>query len=134
MNYLASHVSGTAAFLKSISLEALGLGVNLAAGAHEILLHAECILTKIQPSLPHPIRSNLKANLGSVGSDQPEDAQHGLKQVNIIPCCTHLFLHLVFIYCIDFSLINILICVIPMRFQLHLRILNYTFALWDDQN
>ncbi|KNA21721.1 hypothetical protein SOVF_040860 [Spinacia oleracea] len=68
---------GTVAFLKSISLEAIGLGVHLAAGAHEILLHAECILTRIQPPLPHPIRSKVKKNLGS---EQPEDAQHGLRR------------------------------------------------------
>ncbi|KAL2904674.1 Autophagy-related protein 2 [Bienertia sinuspersici] len=68
---------GTVAFLRSISVEALGLGVHLAAGAHEILLHAECIVARTQPSLPRPIRSKVKRNLGS---DQPEDAQHGLRQ------------------------------------------------------
>ncbi|XP_021738462.1 autophagy-related protein 2-like [Chenopodium quinoa] len=68
---------GTVAFLRSISVEALGLGVHLAAGAHEILLHAECIVTRIQPSLPHPVRRKVKKKRGS---DQPEDAQHGLRR------------------------------------------------------
>lgn len=68
---------GTVAFLRSISVEALGLGLHLAAGAHDILLHAEHILAHIQPSLPHPIRSKVKTKLGS---DQPEDVQHGLRQ------------------------------------------------------
>lgn len=68
---------GTVAFLRSISVEALGLGVHLTAEAHEILLHAECILARIQPSVPRPIKSKLKANLIT---DQPEDAQRGLQQ------------------------------------------------------
>lgn len=67
---------GTVAFLRSISVEALGLGVHLAAGAHEILLHAECILTHIQPSVPRP----LKSKLSNLRTDQPEDAQRGLQQ------------------------------------------------------
>ena len=71
-------IPGTVAFLRSISVEALGLGVHLAAGAHEILLHAECILARIQPSIPRPIKSKLKANLIT---DRPEDAQRGLQQV-----------------------------------------------------
>ncbi|CAO2827290.1 unnamed protein product [Amaranthus hypochondriacus] len=68
---------GTVAFLRSISVEALGLGVHLAAGTQEILLHAECILARIQPSLPHPIRRNRQTKLGP---SQPEDAQQGLRQ------------------------------------------------------
>lgn len=68
---------GTIAFLRSISLEAVGLGVHLAAGAHDILLQAEYILTSIPPSVK--VRHKTKSN---VRSNQPKDAQEGLKKVN----------------------------------------------------
>ncbi|KAF8013693.1 hypothetical protein BT93_I1529 [Corymbia citriodora subsp. variegata] len=68
---------GTVAFLRSISLEAVGLGVHLAAGAHDILLQAEYILASIPPSSPWPLQSRGNAN---VRSNQPKDAQHGIKQ------------------------------------------------------
>ncbi|KAB1207098.1 Autophagy-related protein 2 [Morella rubra] len=68
---------GTAAFLRSISLEAVGLGVHLAAGAHDILLQAEYILTSIPPSVPRAGRSKMKTN---VRSDQPKDAQEGIQR------------------------------------------------------
>ncbi|XP_008456130.1 autophagy-related protein 2 isoform X1 [Cucumis melo] len=66
---------GTIAFLRSISLEAVGLGVHLAAGAHDILLQAEYILTSIPPSVKvrHKTRPNVRSN-------QPKDAQEGLKK------------------------------------------------------
>ncbi|XP_023532824.1 autophagy-related protein 2 isoform X1 [Cucurbita pepo subsp. pepo] len=66
---------GTIAFLRSISLEAIGLGVHLAAGAHDILLQAEYILTTVPPSVK--VRHKTKAN---VRSNQPKDAQEGLKK------------------------------------------------------
>ncbi|RWW28534.1 hypothetical protein BHE74_00053171 [Ensete ventricosum] len=44
--------TGAMAFIKSISVEAVGLGVHLAAGAHEILLQTEYILTSIPMSVP----------------------------------------------------------------------------------
>ncbi|CAH9100395.1 unnamed protein product [Cuscuta europaea] len=67
---------GTIAFLRSISLEAIGLGVHLAAGAHEILLQAEYILTTIPPSIPMSVK-----NRGdSVRSNQPDDARQGIQQ------------------------------------------------------
>ncbi|KAJ6671243.1 AUTOPHAGY-RELATED 2 ISOFORM A [Salix viminalis] len=50
-SFCAEQLFGTSAFLKSISLEAVGFGVHLAAGAHDILLQAEYILTSI-PSPP----------------------------------------------------------------------------------
>lgn len=71
---------GTTAFLKSISLEAIGLGVHLAAGAHDILLQAEYLSTTIAPSVPWPMPSKLNTN---VRSNQPKDAQQGIQQVNI---------------------------------------------------
>lgn len=71
--------SGTIAFLRSISLEAVGLGVHLAAGAHDILLQAEYILTSIPPSVK--VRHKTKPN---VRSNQPKDAQEGLKKVNLL--------------------------------------------------
>lgn len=66
---------GTIAFLRSISVEAVGLGVHLAAGAHDILLQAEYLLTSIPPSVPWPSRS--KTNFRS---NQPKDAQQGIQQ------------------------------------------------------
>lgn len=78
---------GTFAFLRSISLEAIGLGVHLAAGAHDILLQAEYILSSIPPSVPWPVENRLATNLKS---NQPNDAQQGIQQVNIatlLNCC-----------------------------------------------
>lgn len=71
--------SGTIAFLRSISLEAVGLGVHLAAGAHDILLQAEYILTSI-PHVSWPVQENTVTN---VRRNQPKGAQQGIEQVNI---------------------------------------------------
>ncbi|KAF5180466.1 Autophagy-related protein [Thalictrum thalictroides] len=68
---------GAIAFLRSISLEAIGLGVHLAAGAHDILLQTEYIFTSIPPSVSSPTRSKTKMN---VRSNQPKDAQQGIQQ------------------------------------------------------
>ncbi|KAL6494724.1 hypothetical protein OROGR_031524 [Orobanche gracilis] len=68
---------GTFAFLRSISLEAIGLGVHLAAGAHDVLRHAEHILASIPPSVPWPVESRVGIN---VKSNQPNDAQQGIQQ------------------------------------------------------
>ncbi|KAK3024510.1 hypothetical protein RJ639_043702, partial [Escallonia herrerae] len=68
---------GTIAFLRSISLEAIGLGVHLAAGAHDILLQAEYILTSIPPSVPWPVQSRMNTN---VRSNQPTGARQGMQQ------------------------------------------------------
>ncbi|KAI3445996.1 hypothetical protein Pfo_002661 [Paulownia fortunei] len=68
---------GTFAFLRSISLEAIGLGVHLAAGAHDILRQAEYILATIPPSVPWPVESRVGTN---VKSNQPNDAQQGIQQ------------------------------------------------------
>ncbi|KAL7156798.1 hypothetical protein ABFS83_02G033300 [Erythranthe nasuta] len=68
---------GTFTFLRSISLEAIGLGVHLAAGAHNILLQAEYILASIPPSVPWPVESSMATNLRS---NQPNDAQQGFQQ------------------------------------------------------
>ncbi|XP_021672427.2 autophagy-related protein 2 isoform X2 [Hevea brasiliensis] len=67
---------GTIAFLRSISLEAIGLGVHLAAGAHEILLQAEYILTRIPP-VSWPVKAKTKPN---VRYNQPKSAQQGIQQ------------------------------------------------------
>lgn len=67
---------GAVAFIRSISIEAVGLGVHLAAGAHEILLKTECILTTVPPVPQSDGRK--KTN---VRSNQPEDAQQGIQQV-----------------------------------------------------
>ncbi|KAK4340236.1 hypothetical protein RND71_041698 [Anisodus tanguticus] len=68
---------GTIAFLRSISLEAIGLGVHLAAGAHEILLQAEYILTSVPPSVQCPMQSGGNT---SVRFNQPRDARQGIQQ------------------------------------------------------
>ncbi|XP_042482535.1 autophagy-related protein 2 [Macadamia integrifolia] len=68
---------GAIAFLRSISLEAVGLGVHLAAGAHDILLQTEYILTNIPSSAPLSMRSRLESN---IRSNQPKDAQQGIQQ------------------------------------------------------
>ena len=65
------------AFLRSISLEAVGLGVHLAAGAHDILLQAE-ILASIPSPVPLPVKDKSKTD---VRSNQPKDAQEGIQQV-----------------------------------------------------
>ncbi|RDX78353.1 Autophagy-related protein 2, partial [Mucuna pruriens] len=68
---------GTIAFLRSISLEAVGLGVHLAAGAHDILLQAEYILASIPSQVPLPVKDKSKTD---VRSNQPKDAQEGIQQ------------------------------------------------------
>ncbi|XP_052191983.1 autophagy-related protein 2 [Diospyros lotus] len=67
---------GTIAFLRSISLEAVGLGVHLAAGAHDILLQAEYSLASIPPSISWPVQSRTSTD---VRSNQPKDARQGIK-------------------------------------------------------
>ena len=52
----------------------------MAAGAHDILLQAECILTSIPPFGPWAGQSKMKTD---VRSNQPKDAQQGLQQVKI---------------------------------------------------
>ncbi|XP_058075569.1 autophagy-related protein 2-like, partial [Magnolia sinica] len=68
---------GAVAFLRSISIEAVGLGLHLAAGAHNILHQTETILTSIPPSVPLTVRSGGRM---SVRSNPPKDAQQGIKQ------------------------------------------------------
>ncbi|ERM97144.1 autophagy-related protein 2 isoform X1 [Amborella trichopoda] len=68
---------GAIAFLRSISMEAVGLGVHLAAGAHEILLQTEYVLTSIPPSLSLAPKGSTETN---VRANQPKDAQEGIRQ------------------------------------------------------
>ncbi|KAJ4825810.1 hypothetical protein Tsubulata_039760 [Turnera subulata] len=68
---------GTIAFLRSISLEAVGLGVHLAAGAHDILRQAENMISSIPPSVSWQVQSKTKPN---VRCNQPKDAQQGIQQ------------------------------------------------------
>ncbi|PWA78209.1 Autophagy-related, C-terminal [Artemisia annua] len=68
---------GTIAFLRSVSLEAIGLGAHLAAGAHAILVQAEDIISTSPPSVPRPIQTRLNPN---VRSAQPKDARQGVQQ------------------------------------------------------
>ncbi|WOL12704.1 autophagy-related protein [Canna indica] len=68
---------GAMAFIKSISIEAVGLGVHLAAGAHEILLQTEYILASVPMSVPV---SEVKRKKTNVRSNQPENAQEGIQQ------------------------------------------------------
>lgn len=66
---------GTMAFLRSVSVEAVGLGVHLAAGAHDILLQAESIVRSIPPSVPLQRRTKI-----NVRSNQPKNAKQGIRQ------------------------------------------------------
>ncbi|KAJ0264446.1 Autophagy-related protein 2 [Hirschfeldia incana] len=66
---------GTIAFLRSISLEAVGLGVHLAAGAHDVLLRAEYIFASA-PSSPQ-FQGKTKTN---VRHNQPRNAKQGMRQ------------------------------------------------------
>nr|GEV27007.1 autophagy-related protein 2 [Tanacetum cinerariifolium] len=68
---------GTIAFLRSVSLEAIGLGAHLAAGAHAILVQAEDIISTSPPSVPRPIQTRVNPN---VRSAQPKDARQGVQQ------------------------------------------------------
>lgn len=68
---------GTSAFFRSISLEAVGLGLHLAAGVHDILLQAEYILTSIPPPVTLHLDSRIETN---VRYNQPKDAQQGIQQ------------------------------------------------------
>lgn len=68
---------GTSAFLKSISLEAVGLGLHLAAGVHDILLQAEYLLRSIPPPVALHLDSRMETN---VRYNQPKDAQQGIQQ------------------------------------------------------
>ncbi|XWS39960.1 hypothetical protein CRYUN_Cryun18bG0099200 [Craigia yunnanensis] len=56
---------GTSAFLRSISLEAVGLGVHLAAGTRDFLLQAEYMFTSTKTNVRH---------------NQPKDALQGIQQ------------------------------------------------------
>lgn len=56
----------------------MGLGVHLAAGAHDILLQAEYILSSIPSPVPLPVKDKIKTD---VRSNQPKDAQEGIQQV-----------------------------------------------------
>ena len=63
------------AFLRSISLEAVGLGVQIAAGAHEFLRQTESALGSV--GLSNSVEKvEMPAKLS-----QPGDVREGLKQV-----------------------------------------------------
>lgn len=67
------------AFLRSISLEAVGLGVHLAAGAHDILVQAEYMLTSVPPSVSSSVQDKKRTD---ARFNQPKDAQEGIQQVS----------------------------------------------------
>ncbi|KAL0928093.1 hypothetical protein M5K25_002333 [Dendrobium thyrsiflorum] len=69
---------GAIAFAKSISLEAVGLGVHLASGAHELLLQTELILRNVPTNAPSPFEKDRRKK--SANSNQPVDAQEGIRQ------------------------------------------------------
>ena len=68
---------GAVAFIRSVSIEAVGLGVHLAAGAHDMLLKAEHALTALPPPLA---TCEAKRNKDNVRANQPENATQGIKQ------------------------------------------------------
>ena len=71
-------LAGAVAFIRSVSIEAVGLGVHLAAGAHDMLLKTERALTAVPPPLTSREAKKPKEN---IRANQPEGAQQGLKQV-----------------------------------------------------
>lgn len=75
---LVSCLTGAVAFIRSVSIEAVGLGVHLAAGAHDMLVKTERALTAVPPPLASYETKRTKHN---VRANQPESAQQGIKQV-----------------------------------------------------
>ncbi|OEL13557.1 Autophagy-related protein 2 [Dichanthelium oligosanthes] len=65
------------AFIRSVSIEAVGLGVHLAAGAHDMLAKTERALTAVPPPLASCEAKRTKHN---IRANQPESAQQGIKQ------------------------------------------------------
>ncbi|MBA0614169.1 hypothetical protein Godav_014496 [Gossypium davidsonii] len=73
--------SGTMAFLRSISLEAVGLGVHLAAGTRDILFQAEYMFTNIPPPVSWSSQGKSKTKKKTnVRHNHPKDAQQGIQQ------------------------------------------------------
>ncbi|XP_051219150.1 autophagy-related protein 2 [Lolium perenne] len=68
---------GAVAFIRSVSIEAVGLGVHLAGGAHDLLLKTERALTAVPP--PSTSREARKPK-DNIRANQPEGAHQGLKQ------------------------------------------------------
>lgn len=69
---------GAIAFLKSVTVEAVGLGVHLAAGAHDMLVKTERALIAVPPPLASCEAKRTKRN--NIRANQPESAQQGMKQ------------------------------------------------------
>jgi hypothetical protein len=86
---LTSYLTGAVAFIRSVSIEAVGLGVHLAAGAHDMLVKTERALTAV----PQPLAScEAKQTKHNIRANQPESAQQGIKQVCIpLGCIIMLF-------------------------------------------
>ncbi|XP_031482681.1 autophagy-related protein 2 isoform X1 [Nymphaea colorata] len=68
---------GAITFLRSVSLEAVALGVHLAGGAHDMLLQTEYILQNVPPSVHTASRDREDA---AVRVNQPNNAQEGVQQ------------------------------------------------------
>ena len=73
-----SCLTGAVAFIRSVTIEAVGLGVHLAAGAHDMLVKTEDALTTVPPPLASCEAKRTKHN---IRANQPESAQQGMKQV-----------------------------------------------------
>ena len=54
--------------------------MHLAAGIHDILLQAECILANAASPVPRPVKDKSQTD---VRSNQPKDAQQGIQQVKL---------------------------------------------------
>ncbi|GMJ12773.1 PEROXISOME UNUSUAL POSITIONING 1, AUTOPHAGY 2 [Hibiscus trionum] len=70
---------GTRAFLRSISVEAFGLGVHLAAGTHDFLLQAEYMFRNCPAPVSQPSQGKSKTKT-NVRHNHPKDAQQGIRQ------------------------------------------------------
>ena len=78
MTILTRCSTGAVAFIRSVSIEAVGLGVHLAAGAHDMLSKTERALTAAPT--PSNSRETMKPK-DNIRANQPEGAHQGLKQV-----------------------------------------------------
>ncbi|KAL5203891.1 hypothetical protein ABZP36_008762 [Zizania latifolia] len=73
----AMGVYGAVAFIRSVSIEAVGLGVHLAAGAYDMLLKTENTLTAVPPPLTSYEAKRIEEN---IRANQPGSAQEGMKK------------------------------------------------------
>jgi hypothetical protein len=78
MTIMIPFLAGAVSFIRSVSIEAVGLGVHLAAGAHDMLVKTERALTAVPPPLASCEAKRTKDN---IRVNQPDSVQQGMKPV-----------------------------------------------------